>query len=63
MLRANEGKMINTVAMSSLAMIVLISELVWLSTGEVKTNERPRIPNKIDAQMKIRVAIFCILSL
>jgi len=54
--------MTKTVAINSRDKNILRSEL-WppSSDGRVSTIKTPVIPNTIDAQINIRVAIFCIL--
>ncbi len=58
-LRASEGKMMQTVARRSLC-------TVWFITvsspydPSIKINTIPRIPKAIDEYIKTRVAIFCI---
>jgi hypothetical protein len=61
-LKANEGRMIKTVANKSLNSIKFRGELspsgLW---GAVKIIEIPMIPKTIDAHINTRVDIFCMV--
>ena len=60
-LTANDGKMTKTVAIKIFDNTSLSPEAVCVPVGMVTTMSIPTIPNTIDATIKIRVAIFCIL--
>ena len=61
MLSANEGKIINTVTIRSLKIAILKTDLVLSLSGSVRTSNTPKMPKAIEEQIKIRVAIFCIV--
>ncbi|GEM_PF-2177229 len=62
MLSANEGRIIKMVTMRSLKIVMLKTELVLLLLGNVRTSSTPKMPKAIEEQIKIRVAIICIVS-
>ncbi len=58
-LKANEGRMIKTSAMSSFMSVICGAETFWLASGNVRTNSSPKMPKASDTQMNTLVAIFC----
>ena len=62
MLKANEGRIMKTVAISNLIIILLKSDMSLSLLGIVRTWIIPKIPNATEATMNTRVAIFCIHS-
>jgi len=62
-LKANDDKMTNTEINSNLCITLLKLDGFTLSlNGAVKAIKIPKMPKQTDAQMKTRVAIFCICS-
>jgi len=62
MLSANEGRIIKMVTMRSLKIVMLKTELVLSLPDNIRTSNTPKIPKAIEEQIKIRVAILCIIS-
>lgn len=60
MLSANDGRMMKTVVSKNFINVLFGSEL---SPASDKTSKIPMSPKAIDAYIKIRVAIFCMVLL
>src|SRR5687767_4766262 len=61
MLSANEGKIMNTFIKRSLISISLALVSGLSGPEAVRTSSIPRMPNVIEAQINIRVAILCMI--